>query len=156
MNKVAYVYGLHEPGQPERIRYVGRTTQPHQRMLNHKNSARSGEDSPLYQWVRTLMESESSFEFRILEECTTDEWTEREKFWICHYRESGELLNGSPGGRRTGSGRKKMADEDKRDVVVQFKITRAELGKLEKRSVNRESRHKAAYRLMMDGLEEED
>lgn len=91
-----FVYGLHLGD--DRVRYVGQTFNPSERLRKHKSNAKNGATSPVYQWMRR--QGTGKVRMMILRECgTRDEADAAEIELIATYREiEPELLNVSPGG----------------------------------------------------------
>ncbi len=96
-NEYAYIYALCEPDTYE-VRYIGRADLPKARLNEHINDYKYYY-SPKTCWIVHLLKQNKVPKMLIIETCKSDEWEEREKFWIKSYRDSGsDLLNGTDGG----------------------------------------------------------
>jgi hypothetical protein len=81
----AFIYGLFDPREPERLRYIGRTVDLDSRLSGHRfNGVPRVRD-----WVRQLASEGQRPAMRCIEECSTDEAPAREVFWIRGMRDLG-------------------------------------------------------------------
>lgn len=96
--KPTHIYRLIDP-RTSRARYIGKTIQkPSDRLAAHIRSAKRGTDSYRDRWIRVLLKNNLKPIIEIIE-TVTDNWAEREKYWICHYRSMGyKLTNVTDGG----------------------------------------------------------
>lgn len=102
-SKTVCIYGLYDPREPEAIRYVGKTERSlRERMINHRHNSKSGH-CPVNRWIRKLRRHGISFKWRILEECSEDDWIEKEKHHIDKWRRrtGARFLNITEGGEGT-------------------------------------------------------
>lgn len=92
------VYGLVDPVDPERIRYVGRSISPVSRYMGHARTARG---SPVGRWVAQLAEAGRQPRMIMLERCPDENaGRDREGDWIVCCRERGQAdLNRQVPGR---------------------------------------------------------
>jgi hypothetical protein len=94
---IIYIYALLDPDTND-VRYIGKTNDMSRRLYTHcrldpKDNLKKVE------WVASLKSNGKKPKMIVIEECTSDNWIEREKFWIAHYRSlSDSLLNISGGG----------------------------------------------------------
>jgi len=74
------------------VRYIGRTAgAAKERVAQHESGARTGRAGPVNDWLRSVG---GKFIFGVVEEVHESFATERENFWIRHYRQAGEpILN---------------------------------------------------------------
>lgn len=83
------------------VGYVGKTVLPLGiRLSNHLSEARrSGKTNKRIEWINSLP---TPFPWiKLIEEVVEDQWDERERFWIAHYRSIGQAqANTHPGGQR--------------------------------------------------------
>jgi len=96
MQMTTYIYGLREP-DTMMIRYIGKTTDPHRRWLNHlceksKTHRRN--------WILSLKRRGLEPEIVVIEEVTGAwPWQESERFWIAFALKNGwPLVNMTSGG----------------------------------------------------------
>jgi len=94
--KSVYIYGLLDP-MSGRVRYIGKSTRPKERLQNHMNEVSSCHRS---HWLQSLKRQGVKPELRILEEVAPDaKWQEREKYWIAMGKNLGwPLTNNTSGG----------------------------------------------------------
>lgn len=90
---MAYIYALVDP-RTDRVKYVGKTNCPRQRLYGHTNSKGK---TPVTVWCRALKRLGLSPTMEIIEAC--DDWQDAERFWIEEFRRVGLfLLNFTDGG----------------------------------------------------------
>lgn len=91
------IYALKDPGTSE-IRYIGKANDLQARMREHRWEAKSsGLQTHKVRWLRTL---DGDPIVKVLEVCTTENWAERERFWIKRFRRGGvRLTNIADGGQ---------------------------------------------------------
>lgn len=92
----AYIYGLVHPDTHE-IKYIGRSKTPEKRYKFHCAIGKNAYEAcyPKTIWIDGLRDQGKKPYLVIIEECTTDNWKEREVFWIWTYRYLGMgLWNG--------------------------------------------------------------
>lgn len=97
MDKV-YIYGLVDP-ESDVIRYVGKTTDLYKRYYYHLQELldKKKENYHSKNWIRNIMQKGIAPKIKILEICNTNNWQEREIFWINFY-EDNKLTNMTKGG----------------------------------------------------------
>lgn len=102
---IIYIYLLRDPITNE-IRYIGKTKDLKQRLINHINNAKLKKfNRHIYNWILTLLNQNLKPLIELVEECNLDNWSEREKYWIKYYKELGNnLCNHSIGGEGTKNG----------------------------------------------------
>lgn len=97
-----YVYALVDPND-SRIRYVGCSYNPAKRMEQQLGEARMRREShdfakypdnfpPRLYWLNNLLDTGDVPIVVILEECSYEEWRERENAWIVKLHEAGANL----------------------------------------------------------------
>jgi len=97
-----FIYALSSPTAPETVRYVGQSQNPRARLRGHMGDARGGAKSHRANWLRQLIAAGLEPALQILEGAALDNWIERERFWIAHYRGLGaRLVNQTDGGEGT-------------------------------------------------------
>lgn len=97
MEKV-FIYALCEPETGE-VRYIGKTRTPKRREREHNKTSVYSSSDLKNAWVNELHSIGTSPVFSIVEQCTKDNWQEREVHFIRYYRELGHrLLNQRKGG----------------------------------------------------------
>ena len=93
--RTAVIYVLKDP-RDGLIRYVGKTNNPRRRLDRH--IAENG-NALRHPWLKELRELGIEPIFEIVETVVGDQWQDREKHWIMHYRDAGcDLLNANAGG----------------------------------------------------------
>lgn len=90
-----YIYGLLD--EFDVIRYIGKTVQkPEKRFQHHISLAKRGCKYYVYKWIRKMINVDKLPTLKILEECTSETFVEREKHYIatlpnlCNIKEGGE------------------------------------------------------------------
>jgi hypothetical protein len=97
-----FIYALVEPrpGHPNfgRVRYVGKSNQPKERLQRHLKWDKANERKS--RWLAQLSSIGMEPQLVILEECAFEDWQAREHYWEQHLRMEGEpLTNLAEGGR---------------------------------------------------------
>jgi hypothetical protein len=93
-----YIYGLYEPLTNE-LRYIGATNNPQERFASHLKSKPGTHNR---NWLCSLREKKLKPTFKIIEQVDDDSWSEREQYWIAHYKSAGaRLTNATKGGEGT-------------------------------------------------------
>jgi len=99
---MACVYALVSSGEPDVVRYVGRTKldSPERRLRDHKNDAKAGGKYHVHNWIRKVQDSEYTVVAIALESgLSWEESAKREIHWIACYKEQGfDLTNMTSGG----------------------------------------------------------
>lgn len=100
---MVYIYALFDPRKPEEMRYVGKTHKKlKDRICNHVYNAKKGIKWHVYNWIRHLWDEGQDFSYKVIEVCNREIWSERECYWIDHYKKSGhKLTNKTAGGEGT-------------------------------------------------------
>lgn len=92
------LYGLIDPTDPERIRYIGKTRKPVKVRLNeHVGDARRGCTSPRCNWIRKLLR-EGKYPCFIEIGVVSGNGASAERYLIAVNKVSGYLLNATDGG----------------------------------------------------------
>lgn len=96
------IYSLCHPGTGE-IRYIGQSRTPRRRLRAHLSLARSGNDAPVYRWIRKLITNGLAPTIIILQDSFADYGiNEAEVSWIAEARARGlRLLNVTAGGEES-------------------------------------------------------
>jgi len=98
MKTITQIYALKDPRNQE-IRYIGKTIQPLKtRLCGHiAESVKSKHHKAC--WIQSLTKIGLKPEIELIEKCYTENWKEREKYWINHFRNlNRKLTNVSDGG----------------------------------------------------------
>lgn len=92
-----YIYILRDPSGG--VRYVGKADDPKRRLREHL-SPKSREANPYKaRWLAQLQAADLLPELEVVEEVGIENWEERERWWIAHYRSLGaRLVNCTDGG----------------------------------------------------------
>lgn len=92
------IYGLCDPFSGQ-LRYIGKTDNVRERLRQHVCDARRGRTTRTAAWIRSLLKMHKWPRAVTIERTTEDQWQEREKYWIAHFREVGcDLTNTTCGG----------------------------------------------------------
>jgi len=84
-----FIYGLTDPETGE-MRYVGKSNNPKVRYRYHLKDKSTNPHKTA--WIHKLTERGLKPNLIILEETTSEQWEERERYWIKHYRDEGAPL----------------------------------------------------------------
>lgn len=91
------IYALVDP-RNQRIRYIGKTSNAERRLYEHIAEGRRP-STHRTRWINQLTRAGIEPILIELEEVTQENWQERERFWIQHYKQEGHsLTNGTDGG----------------------------------------------------------
>ena len=94
VSKKVYIYALSSPSEPGKVRYIGKTIDPQRRLAQHiHNKDKNHRGS----WLTSLRSQGLTPVMTIIEETTSDQWKEREIFWIAFYQDH-DLTNSTEGG----------------------------------------------------------
>ena len=89
------IYALTTPDTGQ-IRYIGYSSNPEKRLKKHLQDKAN---THKVHWIQSLKKQGLTPGLLLIEECKADNWQEREKAWIAHYRAQGlPLTNGTSGG----------------------------------------------------------
>ena len=94
-------------------------------------------------WIKSILENGKKQIIELIEECTVDNWSDREKYWISYYRERFNLTNilsGGEGGATFGRLGKKWSEEQRKNnriARVGLKLTQSKEGKENRRKGSR-------------------
>lgn len=93
------IYALVASGDEGTVRYVGKTIFDHldRRVKQHVNQV-NRRHTPKNSWIKSVIARGATICPMIIELCDSDNWEERERFWIAHYRQIAPLTNVSDGG----------------------------------------------------------
>lgn len=99
MNDRITIYALAHPDKPQLVRYVGKTRKPlHRRLCEHV--AERNKNLPTCHrrnWVKKLFSEGKRPVIWPIENCTNENWQDREKHWIAFFKPIG-LVNKTDGG----------------------------------------------------------
>lgn len=98
MSRPVYIYGLRDP-RTDSVVYVGKTINVNRRVqqICKPNSPHTG--AHLRDWVAELKSLRLQPTSFVIEECSNDNWRDKEQFWIWRYRKlNPSLLNTRDGG----------------------------------------------------------
>jgi hypothetical protein len=114
--QIIYIYSLKDPETNE-IRYIGKTTNINTRLKAHITRSRHNKYHSA-RWVQSVLKRGFRPIIELVEECTEENWVEREKYWIAYYRELFDLTNileGGDGGSTFGRLGKPWSDEQRKN-----------------------------------------
>jgi hypothetical protein len=94
--KITYIYGLYEVGKEDIIRYIGKSDNPKKRLKDHRNDKRKTSHKSC--WVLSVVDRGSQIGIKPIQVVSSDNWKEREMFWISEMRKSFDLVNNTDGG----------------------------------------------------------
>ena len=94
--RTIYIYSLKDP-ETYQIRYIGKTTNINTRLKSHITRSRHNTYHSA-RWVQSVIKKGLRPIIELVEECTEENWVEREKYWIAYYREHFDLTNLLDGG----------------------------------------------------------
>ena len=98
VSDVVYIYGLVDPTTMQ-IFYIGKSTNPLQRLKHHISKRSLKTDSPKNLRIRTILKSDLKPILVILQKTTESTWAEAERAWIVQGRMIGwPITNTSDGG----------------------------------------------------------
>ncbi len=92
-----YIYCLLDP-RNNSVRYVGKTKNTKQRQMYHNSAGSLLHGTRRWKWITELRSLGFRPRLEILEECTPENWSDRERFWIHRYGGIRKLLNARLGG----------------------------------------------------------
>lgn len=98
-----FVYTLHDPRDPDMVRYVGWATNTRQRLQRHLSDARSGRDRTYCgRWKRMLLASNVVPVLVVVDSGQGDGWKTAEQKWVAHFKSlEHRLTNLTDGGDGT-------------------------------------------------------
>lgn len=106
--------------------YIGKTNNVERRRREHKSNAYNKNNS-FYSslWCQKIRQyGYDNFSFEILEEANTDNWAEREKYWIAFYDTYlGAGYNSTEGGDKDYDREKKLTEEQVNEIIELLQIT---------------------------------
>lgn len=116
MNLTA-IYLLRDP-RDKKVKYVGKSVKPEIRFRKHINYAKElKRKTYVYCWIKSLLNIGLLPIMEIIE--WTDNWQEREKYWINRYKEIYKLTNLCEGG--VGNSGYKHTEEWKKQNAIRMK-----------------------------------
>ena len=90
------IYLLRDP-RDKKVKYIGKSMTPEIRFKKHINYAKKSQRKTyVYCWIKSLLNINLKPVMEIIE--WTDNWQEREKYWISRYKEIYKLTNLCEGG----------------------------------------------------------
>lgn len=106
------------------VRYVGKSVDPKRRLTSHLADAKPRHKSHVSAWIKSLKKSGLYPEMNIIEACTED-WVNREMYWINYYKNKGAFLcnltnggEGSLGHIVSEETRKKISINNARTTLI--------------------------------------
>jgi len=115
MRKI-YIYCLKDP-ETNDIRYIGKTTNINTRLKAHITRSRHNKYHSA-RWVQSVLKKGLKPIIELVEECTEENWAERETYWISYYRQYFDLTNileGGEGGSTFGRLGKPWSEEQRKN-----------------------------------------
>jgi len=115
MMATIYVYGMRCPVNDE-IMYVGASVDIEVRKNQHLHEALSGGKSTKCSWLRHLVNDGWRPTMEVIEECTENNWREREMYWIETYRMLNPHLTNSHDTPRVREEGEESPDEERLEI----------------------------------------
>jgi len=107
-----YIYSLNDPDSLS-VRYIGKTMNLKKRLSSHINEAKRCKGRRyVLNWIKSLLDINKKPIINIIEECTQDNWEEKERYWVDHYRKIIPNLCNNADGGLGGSGTKNYTPEE--------------------------------------------
>lgn len=130
------IYTLHDPDTMA-VRYVGFTSKTLEKRLARHVAASKNERNHRANWIRSLVSVGKRPAILLVEGVSLENWQERERFWILHFRSIGcSLVNSCEGGKGiigpSNEVREKMSLANlgrKHTEETCLKMSRAKIGK---------------------------
>lgn len=92
------IYTLHDPDTLE-VRYVGFTSKSLEDRIKKHIRCSSEEHTHKSRWIKSIIRNGKIPAILLVENVFTENWKERERFWISHFRKAGcDLTNSCDGG----------------------------------------------------------
>jgi hypothetical protein len=135
---MALIYGLSSSGEPNNIRYVGKTSNLDKRLKRHLSSSYLKDDTHKNRWIKAELKNRNKIQIVLLEKVLDNCWQDDEIKWIKNLKEQGfNLTNGTDGGeglflesgdiiKKRNETRKKNNLESKKTEIKKFKIKEQE------------------------------
>ena len=115
MKKIFKIYVLLDE---ETVRYIGVTSRKlNQRLYQHIWEGKNKIGTHKIYWIKSLLTNNKKPSIKLIEECTEENWQEREKYWIRYYS---NLTNISEGG--SGIILTKRSNIHKNKKIVSFNL----------------------------------
>ena len=94
-----FIYGLFDPAEPDKIRYVGQTAWGKYRINQHFHARNRAKKWPVYCWMKHVSFQGRTVSWRVLELVGLDELNTAEVRWIAKLKHDGhKLMNLTEGG----------------------------------------------------------
>jgi hypothetical protein len=90
------IYVLKSPVD-DRVMYVGKSIDPELRFEQHIYEAKREEQNRKAQWIRELLSCGLLPILEVIERCDSNQWQERESFWIAYYQSVNSDLRNTTG-----------------------------------------------------------
>ena len=120
MERIYKFYVLFDEKDPEDIRYVGVTCNSvNTRFSQHKYCAMHPEKRglPVHKWMYSRYTKGININYKQIDQCSEQNWENREKYWIKFYKDAGfNLLNLDKGGRGSITKEKRSISSIQRSV----------------------------------------
>jgi hypothetical protein len=101
---VTYIYKHVEPDAPEKVRYVGKSNDPDERLRQHiAHATNQSKNTHHGKWIASLLKRGLKPHMEIIEVVDFSIWQERELYWIeWHIEQGHDLTNTYFGGKGVG------------------------------------------------------
>lgn len=107
----SYIYVLKCP--EGNIRYVGKTNNIKKRISSHISEAKKGKGRRyVLNWIQSLLVLDLKPLIEVIEECSSGNWQERERYWVEYYRKLIPNLCNNADGGLGGSGVKNYTETE--------------------------------------------
>lgn len=112
------IYTINDPDTLE-IKYIGKTIQSlKKRLSGHVTKSKYNRSTHVSCWIYKLLKNNKKPIIKLLEECSSNNWAEREKYWISYYKNI--IYNHSIGGESGALGYK-CTDKHKNKISSSLK-----------------------------------
>jgi hypothetical protein len=118
------------------VRYIGKTTNMLRRLSSHISEAKSKPGKRyVLNWINSLLDKGLLPVMDLVEECTEDNWEEKEKYWIKHFRQENPKLCNQCDGGLGGTGEKNWTKEELKRRANQMSKQMSKFTDSEKRDI---------------------
>lgn len=110
-----FIYSLTDP-VTNQIRYVGKTVNLEQRLYNHIHGAKTMKyKRHVYYWINSLLKQGKLPIMSVLEECSENDWQEKEIYWIKQY--DSNLCNHTIGGEGRVIAKTQEEENQEKEII---------------------------------------
>ena len=119
---ITYIYGLFWKDEPDIIRYIGKSNDPHNRLKEHIRRSklflsRGGRRLYSYNWI---IKVNYDIGIKIIEVCSIDKWQEKEQYYISLYD---NLTNTTIGGECGSVTKYEISYDECKKIIEKYNIS---------------------------------